>query len=82
MTTPSARELFYARYAEHFARGTDGATPVPARRSDVLERVRGFLASKVPDDFARGSRDRRRGTGSYRKTKARVAQMLFAQAKL
>ena len=90
MTTPEARSVFYQRYAERFATGGDGNGDGDGdgngdgggAAEGVLERVRSFLESKVPDDFARGSRDRRRGTGSYRKTKARVGRILFPHSKL
>jgi fatty acid desaturase len=86
MTSPGERTLFYQRYAERFpgADGSDGgqAGGSAARRAEVLARVREFLESKVPDDFARGGDERRRGTGTHRKTRARVGRMLFPRSNL
>ena len=82
MTSPAERALFYQRYAERFPGADGGAGCSAARRTEVLARVREFLESKVPDDFARGGDERRRGTGTHRKTRARVGRMLFPHSNL
>ena len=90
MTTEEERLLFSRLYAERLAGkhkggsdgGGSGACNFAVQRDEVLSRVREWLESHVPDDFARGHEARKRGTGTFRKTRERVRQMLFPAAKL
>jgi len=76
VTSQEQRSLFYQRLAQRFPGAKSGAP-----RAVVLERMREFLESKVPNNFT-GTDKERRGTGTYYKTKERVGQMLFPHPKL